>query len=430
MEEDGGPTQPEPREETSMQLNSSTASDPFSDDFFQKSFESPSKFNAAGGTRTSPFSHDNLPSGQPPSSAANLFTSTPGGQALTSSPIKQRQTSKDEISLILNPFDSNSAPFHSSPNTGPGIFTGTDTSFELSNPLYRSPGFSSMLSNSQQPPRQQMPFYSPTQQLLGFSPSTGMVHSHSTSSNPFATDFESPPFGVSPRAHVHFQNAGNSFQSSFSNQSTAGNVSVASDASDPFAHLIPVTLVPDKPPLAARQPEPHQVKQQVPKTKLPWDTFEEHREGPSAITQEPQRPMSREKAAPQTDSFHAQFEDSFQDMPEQQKKASLGGFEDSFQEHLSERRPPSGFADDFQSQRTGHEPQKAVFPFPSLPASQGLESRESPKAKTAEHPLESGFEDHFVSFSEGPSHSANSFEETFTGDKADPCKPSWISFTS
>ena len=425
-------------------------SDPFADDFFQKSFDSPSKFNAAVRQGSSPqLSRFRSPALNPTTSAgladrafstADHFTSTPDGQPqAVAAPENalQHRSSRQEISLSLNPFQSSHGmidPFQSDANVAYDAFSvhsaSTSASFDLANPLYGSqdssifPGYQSPFSETGNPAL--LASFSPNisgPEMHPIATSSQNTSQDHTAGNPFATDLQMP---------LHFSATGippDPFQSSssvlpplsMSPSSVQQRSSIT--GSDPFADLIPLALEAVERPESRQTSEKKKNKQPMvpPDPKPSWDTFEERRSVPG--TKEPQdeagtgfksslKDASREQGVSPLSALEGSF-------PVKNRSKASNGFDDSF--HKNRLEAGSAFSDFDRAFETNQAFDRSVE---TKPAEAGVDSRSSSKAS---------FEDHFSPVAAGQmqagqtSHMTDmhSFGDDFT--KSLP-SASWISF--
>ena len=432
----------------------STATDPFADDFFQKSFDSPSKFTAAIQPSASPqFSSFSSPTPNPTtaagfvdrnSSSADLFTSTPDGQIqATAAPANalQHRSSRQEITSFLNPFQSSHGiidPFQSGVNAAYDSFSvhsaSTNTSVDLANPLYGSqdsnmlPGYQSPFSEVSNPAL--------VTNSLGFSPniSGAEMYPMATSSqntsqnvmagNPFATDFQSP-FQFSSTGNISdpFQSGHASPPLSMSPSiAQQRNTSIPSGDNDPFANLIPLALEAVEKPASRRASRPSRQPMVPPDAKFSWDNFEDCSENHSASeTKQPSTTDPCLQPAHHTDSHSSEngtgtsFESSFKDARGQEtsslqlknRNATVNGFDNS----LHEANVFSDFDRAFEASGRSNTDTNQAFDG-SKPAEAFADSRSSSKAS---------FEDQF---------SPAAGQDTGFGDDFTRSVPStsWVSF--
>lgn len=396
--------------------NSSASSDPFSDDFFQKAFDTPSA-QVVG--RPADFAGFNLNFGTP----AQL-TSTPEGQAQPQHNQPSLAELSHEFPATVNPFTPEHGgfvdPFQGSFGTiGQPGFTPAFAEPLNSHPQQQGLSFASPSSYSQ-PSMQPSPFFSPTPQPLSFSsndsvspsvvPSTGGYSSGLSAGNPFAADFDSSsfPFGV---GSFTSPNAG-SFTAPLIHQS-ASSSSFRSDGSDPFADLLSLPLVPTKAPLAEREETKPPAEKSTPapprpstrKTQQKWDTFQ----SPERKAQEPAlEPM------PLEGNIFDAFEDGFHKREDHQTAVS-SGFDDSFREGPTERGagigPNVSSSPSSSNGQTNTRPSTnggfgdglhdSAFPKPDKQFSGAPNHQQREGTGTTPFTADHGFDDYFVLPSDG-----------------------------
>ena len=448
-------------------LNSSTVSDPFSDEFFQKTFDTPSVQSVSVPSRLS-MSSSERQNGISPASSSQ-YTSTPEDQALpcfTSPQFAMPQLSRGDIWPSLTPFETGYQvldPFQSSfestgqSNVSTTPFEATNHSQDPTSSVTDLPCNQSSLHDS--------PFFSQVQHPLGFSPGTASPVSVAISdqssglsgSNPFMID--SPPFS----SGIVVSAPSTTTQSSISQ--SAGRASFQSDTSDPFADLTPfISRTKTTPPAQAKSSSPQtptQVTQSVPQlvSKPKWDTFE----SPTITLSSFMKPMRQLEQSPLSESnvFDA-FEDGFQEPPPKHNHTltvsssclqrvtanditPTAGFEDSFQSPQNAPATPKrvvdrGFKYRFQDQYSLNFDEQ----FEGIGMEQGTGSRQleafesSVEAKSttvavthlpsqgSSARFDSGFDDHFVQFSDWEHYSSNSDIQSVAGK---PSQSTWVSFS-
>ena len=496
--------------------------DPFLDSFFQKSFTSPAALPSDSGS--SPFASfsNTTPgstSGQQPT--VNLFTSTPEGQRAPPlvQPL-QSQTAQQGISLLLDPFQTSSGmsdPFQASSgpfqtSSGPfqtssgvsdpfqassgmndllqnpsgmasnfsvnqpqqyqgvpspansyNITAGSDSTLELSNPLYQSQDTSSytVFSGHQQPPSQQIAhdpfgFEIGGQTQHSFAPqfpaalvpgpssfSTGPPGNFMVpANNPFASDFDSSSLFSMPQS-TFSQSANSSGYPPNPKRSISGN---AGDANDLFAELIPLAVgaSPSRKISAAKQPD---VKQQ-----------EEHATEFGTINFEDIKVQRPKKTEEQTQPD----ESSLTGKPlEEKRNQNSDVVEDSFlhasdQQKVSNEKPPS--RGELLKTANGHNSQEPLHKdaltsafgndsstfsdFETAFASADSENDKRNISEAFESPtsvapppslitFDTGFDDHFVADNADATSNtpSGSNGDDFWGGKTESTATSWIAFS-
>ena len=440
-------TRPTPFDDACAYSSPANTSDPFADDFFQKSFDSPSKFVAAVQQGASPqLSRFRSPALNPTASAGFVdrnsspvdpFSSTPDGQfqaAVAPASALQHRSSRQEISLSLNPFQSSHGmidPFQSEINAAYDSFSvqsaSTTSSLDLANPLYGShdssmfPGYQSPFSEANYPAL--VTRFSPNisgPEMHPIATSSQNTSQNHMAGNPFATDFQTPPhFSATGRTPDPFQSshALPSLSMSPSNIQPRSSIS----GNDPFADLIPLALEAVERPESRQTSEKKSSKQpMVPPDPTPsWDTFEESHAAPETA-----QPLITPESVRQNETGTG-FESSLKDASREQGMMSpLSAFEESFP-MKNTNAAANGFDDSFHETR--HEGN--VFSdfdraFEIKPAEAMVDSRSSSKAS---------FEDHFSPVAAGQMQAGQPPRVTDThgfGDDFTNSLPSasWISF--
>lgn len=488
------------------------SADPFSDNFFQDSFGSPASFpnNEANSGSSDFMSFSNVTpgsaSGQQFQLTTNLFTSTPEGQ-VAPPPMQplQPQTLQQGGSFSVDPFQVSNGMtdrFQSGDSSGMlsnvnvnqyqgvpsligsyNVSAGTNTTMELSNPLYQPQNtgsftaFSSQLQTPSQqsthdpfgfeisgptqhpptefsPPLQPVPV--PSMSPASFSIGPQGSSSNLTASNPFASDLDPSSLFSTP-------------QSSFTCPllDSKGSMSgTASEGKDMFAELIPLAVgaSPSGKPVS-KQPDAKLQQEKPPEFGLIQFEDIKIKRTEQKSPQEP--PLTGELLEPESNRSFDAFGDSFQDAPSQQKDTlsfddsfqeprdrqpshdaeqiskTAVTFEESFQEPLRQDTSasiPNGFETSFQGQGN-------LLDFEEAFASADRENDQSNTSRAFENPnnvtptlgstFETGFDDHFAADTADTNSSlgnskpggSSGFGDDFLASETEPTSKTWIAFS-
>ena len=500
---------------------SGISGDPFSDNFFQDSFTSPASFptheTSSGSSAFMSFDNITPGSASGPQSqlTANLFTSTPEGQVApppmqplhpqavqqggsfsvdpfqVSNGMTDRFQSGDSSGMVSNVDVNQYQGMPSLIGSGYNVSAGTNSTIDLSNPLYQ-PGdtgsFTTAFSSQLQPPSQQSvhdPFgfevSGPTQHPpTGFSPqlqpalvpsmspasfSVGPQDSSASNlmtSNPFASDLDPSSLFSTPQS---------SFTRPLLADSKGSMSGTPSEVKDIFAELIPLAVgaSPGGKPVSKQRDAKLQQENPPEFGLIQFEDIKIKRPEPKS-QQEP--PLVGELLKPESNHKFDAFEDSFQDAPSQQKDVlgfddsfqeprdrqpshdaeqiseSAINFEDSFQEPVRQDNStsvPNGFENSFQVQ----ENLSTSLDFDTAFESADKDNDKSNTSRAFENPnnvtptfgstFETGFDDHFVAdtadthstLSNSKPGGGGGFGDDFLPSASDtePTSTSWIAFS-